>query len=266
MRRIIFSFIAVLTFFFASCQSGPDAQLTNDISSFESSWSSLVSEAGSLSGMVKEQMAKMQDAAPIQAIAAAKIDAKKKFQLDSLMTLVTSAPAKGQEMMQAIEQTNGKLTAMTGEFTAWKDQVLKGGVKAEEAKAKLAEYQTTMDGLKNNLSSMQQGWQQISDSYNNSLAAAQALTGAGAAGTAANAIQQAAGAVKNAADKAATTATKGAEKAVDATKAAADKAAEEAKKAAEAAKAAADKTVEEMKKKVEEQKHRTGAVKTDGNK
>lgn len=259
MQRIIFSLIFSFALFFASCQSGPDAQLTSDISSFEGGWSGLVSEAGSLGTMVKDQMAKMQDATPLQAIAAAKVDAKKKFQLDSLMTIVTSTPAKGQQLMQAIEQTNSKLTAMTGEFTSWKEQVLKGGVNAEEAKAKLAEYQKTMDELKNNLSGMQQGWQQVSDAYSSSLAAAQALTGAGAA-AAGNAVQQAAETTKNAA----ATATKGATKTVDAAKNTADQAAADAKKAADAAKDATNKTMEEMKKKVEEQKQRPGAIKTDG--
>lgn len=175
MKRIIAVLTLSIVVFFTACSTGPDQALLGSLSTFENSWSSLVNEAGSLGNSLKTEVAKMQNSPELQAIMSAKVDAKKKNSLDSMLTVMRDLSGKAQAMTQGLDATTAKLNETTSTFTAWKEKVTKGEVKGDEAKTQLAGYETQMGDIKNQLSTMQQSWGEINGQYGSLLAAATAL-------------------------------------------------------------------------------------------
>lgn len=181
MKRIFAVLTVSVIMFFSACSSGPDQTLLGSISTFENSWSSLVSETGSLGSSLKTEVAKMQGSPELQAIMSAKVDAKKKNSLDSTLTAMRDISGKSQSMSQAVDATSAKLNEMTTAFTAWKEKVTKGEIKADAAKTQLADYEKQMGEVKNQLSSMQQEWSNLNGQYGTLMAAATALVSSTAA-------------------------------------------------------------------------------------
>jgi chromosome segregation ATPase len=153
MKFKFFTVATVVAFFIASC-GGVDKGLVDNITKFQTDWEAMSKDASSMSDKMttsaSESMKECDEAC-------AKMCKDKKLQ-PSMDSIKRECEMPKETMNKAIENL-GKykedIAKMTADFMAWKDKVMKGEVKTDEATKALDEYKAKMTEVKDQLKAFQ---------------------------------------------------------------------------------------------------------------
>lgn len=163
----IFKYLFVLLFitFLTSC-GGVDKTLVNNINAFESQWQLLVSDLDKLETNLKsenvEAIAECKSAC--SAVPTSIKDTKLKAYVDSLMEVCNSKDEERNSIFQKVADFKSQLSEQTKSFGEWKQKVIKGEVKLEEANRHLDELKTSLVDGKDFIETLKSTYAEINNS------------------------------------------------------------------------------------------------------
>ena len=148
MKNIKYLFVILIVTLLMSC-GDVDKTLVNNINTFESQWKTLVSDFDQLETNLKTESDTIisECESTCSAVPATIKDAKLKATIDSLMEICNTKDEERNSILQKVADYKTQLAEQTKSFGEWKEKVLKGEVKLEEANRHLDELKTSlMDG------------------------------------------------------------------------------------------------------------------------
>lgn len=152
--KVKFLFVAtIVALFIASC-GGVDKGLVDNITKFQGEWTSLVTHVNGVADTMAMTAAETTKACD-EACSMECTDKKMKGSMDSMMMVCTNAKEGMTATITNITDFKTKMKTVTDEFTAWKEKVMKGEVKLEEATKALDEYKAKLTDAKDQLVAFQ---------------------------------------------------------------------------------------------------------------
>ncbi len=150
MKIKFLSIAAIVTFFLASC-GGVDKELVNNITSFDTDWKAVSTSFTGMADSIKTEAADLVKSCDETCSMECK-DKKMAAHMDSCKKECDMNKADITSLLN--NMTDFKSTTIdkiTADFTAWKDKVMKGEIKTEEATKALAEYKTSLTNAKDQI-------------------------------------------------------------------------------------------------------------------
>ena len=155
--KVKFLFVAtVVALFIASC-GGVDKQLVDNINKFETDWTTMVKDVNTMSETMATDAASTIKECDEACMKDCK-DKKKQAALDSIKETCKMTKDGINSAVANANKFKEDLTKSTTEFSAWKEKVMKGEVKGEEATKGLTEYQSKMTESKDQMKSIQDAY------------------------------------------------------------------------------------------------------------
>lgn len=150
MKIKFLSIAAIVTFFLASC-GGVDKELVNNINAFDTDWKGVSTSFTGMVDSVKTEAADLMKSCDETCSIECK-DKKMAAHMDSCKKECDMNKADINALMTNLTDFKANtLDKITTDFTAWKDKVMKGEIKAEEATKALAEYKTSLTNAKDQI-------------------------------------------------------------------------------------------------------------------
>ncbi len=155
--KVKFLFAAtVVALFIASC-GGVDKQLVDNITKFETDWTGMVKDVATMSETMATDAAATMKECDEECSKECK-DKKMQPKMDSIKMSCNMSKDGMTAAMANVTSFKADLDKATTDFTAWKDKVMKGEVKGEEATKALADYQTKMNESKDQMKALQEAF------------------------------------------------------------------------------------------------------------
>lgn len=140
-----FKFLALATIvalFIASC-GGVDKGLVDNITKFEGDWTAMVTHVNGISDTMTATADETMKACE-EACSKECTDKKMTAAMDSMKAACNISKEGMTSTIASITDFKAKLKTSTDEFTAWKEKVMKGEIKAEDATKVLDEYKAKL--------------------------------------------------------------------------------------------------------------------------
>ncbi|MCX6188595.1 MAG: hypothetical protein NTW54_03155 [Bacteroidetes bacterium] len=153
MKVKLLSVATIVALFFASC-GGVDKGLVDKITKFEGDWTSMVTHVNGVSDtmiLTAEETTKACEEACSQECT----DKKMITHMDTMKQVCNNAKEGMTSTITNITDFKIKLKTATDEFAAWKEKVMKGEIKAEEAGKALDEYRAKLTDAQDQLLAFQ---------------------------------------------------------------------------------------------------------------
>jgi len=147
----------IVALFIASC-GGVDKGLVDNITKFETDWTAMVKDVNTLSEKMTADAASTTKECDEACSTEAK-DKKAQAMIDSCKQACSVSKEGMNATLANLNTVKEELTKATTEFNAWKEKVMKGEVKGEEATKALADYTTTMTQKKEDVKALQEAFE-----------------------------------------------------------------------------------------------------------
>ena len=157
MKVKFLSVATIVAFFIASC-GGVDKGLVDNITKFETDWTAMVTDVNSMSDKMTTAAAETTKECDEMCSTESK-DKKMQAALDSCKMACTASKEGMNQAVVNINTIKEDLVKATADFNAWKEKVMKGEIKDEEATKALEGYNTAMAMKKEDVKALNEAFE-----------------------------------------------------------------------------------------------------------